>query len=84
MNRRHRQRHRDAKDNLDAKTNRPPSGKGGGGDGLHFTVWTGVYGGVGLLSATLGFILLAQGSINLAPVLLLIGFLVFFPLALVK
>jgi hypothetical protein len=36
------------------------------------------------LSAGLGFALLAQGSINLAPVLLLIGFLVFFPMALVK
>ena len=43
-----------------------------------------MYGGAGLLSAVLGFILLAQGSINLAPVLLLIGFLVFFPLALVR
>ena len=78
MSRRHRQRHRDA------EANRPPTEKGGGGDGLHFTVWTGVYGGAGMLSVTLGFILLAQGAINLAPVLLLIGFFVFFPLALVK
>jgi len=31
-----------------------------------------------------GFVLLAQGSISIAPVLLVIGFLVFFPLALVK
>ena len=51
---------------------------------LQFTVWTGVYGAAGLLTSILGFFLLAQGSINLAPVLLLIGFLVFFPLALVK
>lgn len=51
---------------------------------LQFTVWTGLYGAAGLLTSALGFFLLAQGSINLAPVLLLIGFLVFFPLALVK
>ncbi len=53
-------------------------------EGLRFTRWTGIYGGAGLLFAGLGFLLLAQGSINLAPVLLLVGFLVFFPLALVK
>ena len=78
MNRRQRQRNRKA------EASRPPTEGGQGRDGLRFTVRTGVYGGVGLLSAVLGFILLAQGSINLAPVLLLIGFLVFFPLALVR
>ena len=78
MNRRQRQRNRKA------EASRTPTEGGQGRDGLRFTVWTGVYGGVGLLLAVLGFILLAQGSINLAPVLLLIGFLVFFPLALVR
>ena len=78
MNRRQRQRNRKV------EASRTPTEGGQGRHGLHFTVWTGVYGGVGLLSAVLGFILLAQGSINLAPVLLLIGFLVFFPLALVR
>jgi hypothetical protein len=38
----------------------------------------------GVLTVLLGFFLLAQGSMALAPFLLILGFLVFFPLALVK
>lgn len=52
--------------------------------GLRFTRKTAIYGAGGLIFAGAGFLLLAQGSINLAPVLLLVGFLGFFPLALVK
>ncbi len=70
--------------NRGAQVGRTSAAKRGSGEGLRFTVWTAVYGGVGLLSAALGFILLSQGSINVAPVLLLMGFLIFFPLALVK
>jgi len=36
--------------------------------------------GVGVLSVLIGFILLASGSIVLAPILLVLGYLVFFPL----
>jgi hypothetical protein len=36
--------------------------------------------GAGLISVVLGFILLAGGSIVLAPILLVIGYIVFFPL----
>jgi hypothetical protein len=36
--------------------------------------------GAGLVSVVLGFILLAGGSIVLAPILLVIGYIVFFPL----
>ncbi len=36
--------------------------------------------GLGALSSVVGFILLASGSIVLAPILLVIGYLVFFPL----
>ena len=36
--------------------------------------------GVGLLVVILGFILLATGSIVLAPILLVLGYVVFFPL----
>jgi hypothetical protein len=36
--------------------------------------------GLGLISVILGFILLAHGSIVLAPILLVIGYLIFFPL----
>ena len=75
---------RQKRKNRGPKADSPPAVGGQSGEGLRFTMKTGVYGGVGLLSAGLGFVLLAQGSINLAPVLLLIGFLVFFPMALVK
>lgn len=51
---------------------------------LRFTVWTALFGGAGVITAALGFYLLAQESITIAPVLLLLAFLVFFPLALVK
>ncbi|MEX0856167.1 MAG: hypothetical protein WD056_01240 [Gemmatimonadota bacterium] len=49
-----------------------------------FTRGMAIFGGAGLMVALAGFFLLAQGSIALAPVLLAIAFLVFFPLALVK
>ncbi|MDE0395319.1 MAG: hypothetical protein OYK82_11110 [Gammaproteobacteria bacterium] len=52
--------------------------------GLRFTRKTALYGAAGVIFAAAGFLLLAQGSINLAPVLLLIGFLGFLPLALVR
>ena len=52
--------------------------------GLRFTWKTAIYGAGGVIFAGAGFLLLAEGSINLAPVLLLVGFLGLFPLALVK
>lgn len=55
-----------------------------GETGLRFTRKTALYGAAGAIFAAAGFLLLARGSINLAPVLLLIGFLGFFPLALVR
>ena len=55
-----------------------------GEPGLRFTRKTALYGAAGAIFAAAGFLLLARGSINLAPVLLLIGFLGFFPLALVR
>jgi hypothetical protein len=39
-----------------------------------------VFFGIGLLLVVVGFILLATGDIVLAPILLIIGYLVFFPL----
>ena len=52
--------------------------------GLVFTRWTGIFGGAGLVTVFLGFFFLVQGSLALAPVLLILGFLFFFPLALIK
>jgi hypothetical protein len=65
-----------------AQVGRP---KGGGEvDRLPLTRWTVGFGATGLASVLLGFGLLHQGSISLAPVLLVVGFLVLLPLALVK
>jgi len=36
--------------------------------------------GIGLIFVVIGFILLAAGSITLAPLFLVVGYLVFFPL----
>ncbi len=41
------------------------------------------YGLGGLASVVLGFVLLAQGSITLAPLLLVLGYVVLFPLAII-
>jgi uncharacterized membrane protein len=47
---------------------------------IQFTKKNSVLFGIGLLVVILGFILLATGSIVLAPILLVIGYVVFFPL----
>jgi hypothetical protein len=51
---------------------------------LVLTRWTGIFGASGAATVVLGFVLLAQGSMSLAPALLALGFLVLFPLALVR
>lgn len=55
-----------------------------GGAVLQFTAWTAIFGAAGLLTAVAGFFLLSQGSLAFAPVLLVVAFLVFFPLALTR
>lgn len=47
---------------------------------VKFTKKNMLFFGVGVLSVILGFIMLASGSIVLAPILLVLGYLVFFPL----
>jgi hypothetical protein len=39
-----------------------------------------IFFGIGLVSIVIGFILLATGDIVIAPILLVVGYLVFFPL----
>jgi hypothetical protein len=39
-----------------------------------------IFFGIGLVLIVVGFILLAAGNIVLAPILLIVGYLVFFPL----
>lgn len=50
---------------------------------LHFSTLNLVLGGAGLLALALGYLLLAQGSITLAPILLVLGYVVLVPLALI-
>ncbi len=78
MTRRQRRKARDADSGQAAEARDRPD------EGMRFSLRTGIYAALGLLFAGFGFVLLGHGSINLAPVLLLIGFFVFFPLALVK
>jgi len=47
---------------------------------VKFTKKNMLFFGVGVLSVLIGFIMLASGSIVLAPILLVLGYLVFFPL----
>jgi hypothetical protein len=51
---------------------------------LRFTRWTAIWGGAGVVTAAVGFVLLAREAIEVAPFFLLAAFLVFFPLALIK
>jgi len=62
----------------------PRESAGEGGDSPLFSRWTGIFGGSGVAISILGFYLLSQGSIAMAPVLLALAFLVIFPIALVK
>ena len=50
---------------------------------LQFSLVNGALGAAGLVSLVLGYWLLAQGSITLAPLLLVLGYVVLLPLALI-
>lgn len=50
---------------------------------LHFTGVNLILGAAGLLALTLGYWLLAQGSITAAPLLLVLAYVVLLPLALI-
>ena len=58
--------------------------KGGrGAESLQFSAVNAALGGAGLLALGLGYWLLAQGSITAAPLLLVLGYVVLLPLALI-
>jgi hypothetical protein len=48
--------------------------------GSHFSKKNMLFFGIGLILVVVGFIMLAAGDILLAPILLIVGYLVFFPL----
>ncbi len=68
--------------NRRASRNRGRSPHRGAGS-LRFSRKNGILGLAGLLVIVLGYALLAQGSITAAPLLLVLGYLVLLPLALV-
>ena len=51
---------------------------------LRFSMVNGILAGAGLLTVTLGYYLLAQGSITAAPLLLVLGYVVILPLAIIR
>jgi hypothetical protein len=55
----------------------------GARESLHFSTVNLGLGGAGLIALVLGYWLLAQGSITAAPLLLVLGYVVLLPLALI-
>lgn len=51
---------------------------------LKFTEVNALLGMAGLAAITVGYWLLAQGSITLAPILLVLGYVVLLPMAIIK
>ena len=50
---------------------------------LQFSAINGILGLAGLLTVSLGYFLLSTGSISLAPVLLVLGYVILLPLAII-
>ena len=50
---------------------------------LQFSAINGILGVVGILTVALGYFLLSQGSITAAPLLLVLGYVVLLPLAII-
>ena len=57
--------------------------EGGTRSALQFSAINGILGAAGILTVALGFYLLSQGSITAAPLLLVLGYLVLLPLAII-
>ena len=51
---------------------------------LRFSAVNAILGAAGLISVILGYYLLAQGSITAAPLLLVLGYVVLLPLAIIR
>ena len=66
-----------------ARKNAPAQKSAPASASLRFSAVNLVLGGAGLLALALGYMLLARGSITLAPLLLVLGYVVLVPLALI-
>lgn len=63
---------------------RPARSEGGGAPPPAFSPLSALLGGIGLAAILAGFFLLSRGSITAAPLLLVAGYAVLVPLALVR
>ncbi len=65
---------------------RETGGRGSGppATGLPFRPLNAVVGGAALVVVVAGYVLLGQGSITAAPILLVLGYVILFPIALAK
>ena len=50
---------------------------------LQFSTINGILGAAGILTVALGYFLLSQGSITAAPLLLVLGYVILLPLAII-
>lgn len=57
--------------------------EGGPRGPLQFSAINGILGVIGILTVALGYFLLSQGSITAAPLLLVLGYVVLLPLAII-
>jgi hypothetical protein len=67
---------------MGTKTEKPETG-GESKAPLRFSTINGILGIAGILTVALGFLLLSQGSITAAPLLLVLGYVVLLPLAII-
>ena len=69
-----------------AKKEQPRSGPGGRPTGptLSFSRVNAMWLGAGAVSIAIGFVLLAEGSMTIAPVLLVLGYCVLLPVGIIK
>jgi hypothetical protein len=76
-------RRRERRGGEPGRRRRPEGGTAGSVGGFAFTPWSLGVGGLGLLLAIGGFTLVARGDVTLAPLLLVVAYLIVFPIALV-
>ena len=67
---------------MGTKTETPKTG-GSAKAPLRFSTVNGILGAAGILTVALGYLLLSNGSITAAPLLLVLGYLVLLPLAII-
>ncbi len=67
-----------------ASSSRSAESASGDGGSLRFSPVNAILGGAGLVSLVAGYWLLSNGSITLAPLLLVLAYVILLPLAIIK